>query len=233
MWIRILRWLAPALLLLANPAAGYGSTISITGGTAGTIPAGGPTPNDFIGPLFPGPSIGGFYGAELDITAPPGSQLRLDFFGAEAGFSNDFSLGITQLFSHIGNTSQIAANLNSPFGTFGSTILGLGLLAFHFDVNTHAGSVSDGANPDNSGHNLLSPNFFLTCNPFSGAPGAGGRTCDQVYAFLDDGGGSPFDPDYDDMLVRVTVTAVPEPATLALLGFGLFGGSLLAKRIRH
>ena len=231
---RIFRWLAPALLLLASPVAAFGTTLTIAGGTAGTIPAGGPTPNDFIGPLFAGPFIGGFYGSELDVTVPVGSLLRIDFFGGEASFTNQFDLLGPALFTHNPGTS-ISANLASPLGTSSSTILSLGplgRLAFRFDANGGATNVVDGANPDNSPHTLTVPNFFLTCNPFSGAPGAGGRNCDQVYAFLDDGGGSPFDPDYDDMLVRITVQAVPEPASLALLGIGLLGGSLLAKRLK-
>ena len=232
MRIWVLRWLPPALLLLGSPAVAYGSTITITGGTAGTIPVtvGG---NNFIAAsLFPGSSIGGFFGAGLNINVPAGSSLRLEFFGGEADFNDEFNLGATQLFAHTTGT-LISANLSSPLGTVSSTVLGLGLLAFHFDVHSDARSVFDGANPDNSAHTLQDPNFFLTCDPFSGVSGAGGRDCDQVYAFLDDGGGSPFDPDYDDMLVRVTVAAVPEPATLTLLGFGLLGGSLLVKKIKH
>jgi PEP-CTERM motif len=227
---RMLRWLAPAVLVLGIPAVGYATSITITGGTAGTIPAGSGL-NNFVGPLFAGPSIGGFYGAQLDFSAPPGSQLRLDFFGAEADFNNEFNLGAAQLFAHTPGT-LISLNLASPLGTFSTTLAGLGLLAFHFDVHSDTGSVFDGSNLDNSAHNLQVPNFFLTCNPFSSLAGAGGRNCDQVYAFLDDGGGQPFDPDYDDMLVRVTITAVPEPATLLMLGLGL-GGSFLARRIKH
>lgn len=39
-----------------------------------------------------------------------------------------------------------------------------------------------------------------------------------VYALLDDGA---TDDDYDDMIVRLTVTEVPEPTTLALAAAGM------------
>ena len=64
MRMRLLRWLAPALFVLAVPSMGYAGSITLSGGTAGTIPAGAGI-NDFIGAgqIFSGP-IGGFYGSQ-------------------------------------------------------------------------------------------------------------------------------------------------------------------------
>ena len=64
------------------------------------------------------------------------------------------------------------------------------------------------------------PNFFASCNPFGTSAGSGGRSCSTLYLFLDDGGAGP-DDNHDDFLVRMTLTSVPEPTTIGLLGLGL------------
>lgn len=90
-------------------------------------------------------------------------------------------------------------------------------------VNSGAGSLVNGSNPNDFGGAAGGANFFATCNPFSQAPGAGGISCKSVFLFLDDGGAGP-DDDHDDFLVRLSVTPIPEPATIftGTVGIGLF-----------
>jgi len=49
---------------------------------------------------------------------------------------------------------------------------------------------------------------------------------------LDLNGGTGGDRDYQDMIVRITIAQVPEPGSMALLGFGLLGLIATRKKIK-
>jgi hypothetical protein len=218
-------------LAMAGPAEA--APFTLIGGTAGTIPTSATTPNDFISTYFPGPQIGGFFGSQISFDFPLATAVLFEFFGAEAGYHNEFNLGSSELFDHPGGT-VMASGLGAPLATFLTTLAGSGMLPISFDVNVNGtpATVLNGTNPNDFGGAALGPNFFASCNPFGSTAGAGGTTCDALYLFLDDGGGGS-DNDHDDFLVRVTAitpTSAPEPATLGLLGAGLL---FLARSLRR
>ena len=121
-------------------APAEGGLILLSGGTAGVIPI-GTAIDDYIPALFPGPTIGGYFGTQIGFNVQEPSVLLIEFFGAEAGFPNRFNLAGTDLFDHPGGTSVLATGL-SPFS---------------FDVNVGAApkSVANGSNPDNSTGTLM------------------------------------------------------------------------------
>ena len=211
--------LASITFALGSPV--YAAPIILIGGQAGTIP-GTHANNNFIPGLFGGPQVGGYFGSQIQFNVPGATKLVIDFFGAEAGYVNNFVYSGSTVFTHSGGLN-IASSLGSPKATYSTTISGNGLLPFKFKVNSGAASVTNGSNPNDFAGLSLGPNFFASCNPFSQAAGAGGTSCNSVYLFLDDGGAGP-DDNHDDFLVRMSVASVPEPAAIfsGLIGLGLF-----------
>ena len=220
--------LAAGLAFSAAPAF---ANISIVGGTAGDIPTGSTQPNDFLQSPFMGMTglsnpLGGFFNAQLTGSAP---AYRYDFFGAEAGATNTFTVG-SEEFEHTGGAGGSS-------GTFTGYVLET-IIASTLDFTI--GTSQSGADPssvvnnddgtgNNDGDNPLTPdvetnftNFFVTFGDDSTKSG------DVVWVFFDDSGASD-DDNHDDMVVRIS--AVPLPAGVLLLGLGL--GGLAAYRRRQ
>jgi hypothetical protein len=183
------------------------SIVTTVGGSTGTEATGAAT-NDVIGSVF------GYFGAQLFADGP--LKVEYTYLGKEAGDTNSFLV--------LGNLQFSTATSN--YGDTASEIVSVpGLLNFAFGANQNTPSVINGFNPGASGV----PNFFISFYDQNGNLGAlSGNS--GVIAF--DDGGNPADADYDDLVVRFTVSAVPEPTTWAMMLLGFAAIGFLAYRRR-
>ena len=204
---RKLAFAVVAVAGLATPASAY---------TIGTIPG-----NSDV--LAPGTE--GYFGANLFLVGGP-ATITYSLYGAgwEAGAQNTFqfttSAGVINNFDSFGNVVVNQAN---------------GLLDFLFTTNLAVtpNSVVNGSNVPR-GSDI--PNFFVSFFAADGVTlGAFGSGTSGVIALDDSGGGNPADADYDDLVIKFTlsngfVAPVPEASTWAMMLIGFAGLGFLAYR---
>lgn len=200
---------AAAVIVLMGPAKA--SIVSVIGGSTGSLPANGTAAqNEVIGSVF------GYFGAQLFANGPV--KVEYAYLGNEAGNINTFFVLGNLTFSTASSQYEDAASATQPLA---------GLMNFAFGANQNTPSVTNGYN--SSGTDGV-PAFFISFYGKDNKLGALSGTS-GVIAF-DDGGGTGADGDYDDIVVRFNVTAVPEPTTWAMMLLGFAGIGLLAYRRR-
>lgn len=157
-------------------------------------------------------------GASLGVESE--GTITYYYYGKEAGYANVFSSGSLSYDTGYTPTTQ---NYFAAPKLIGSLDVGAGLLNFGFCAYSSPGH-SQGC-VTNAQNDLLSLGSLQSI-----AYSVSGNT---AWLFWDDSGAGP-DDNHDDMLIKAVFTpkAVPEPATLGLLGLGLLGTWVGSKRRR-
>jgi PEP-CTERM motif len=195
--------------------------VSTTTFSPTTVPLGGST-NEVLGP-----STDGLLGANLYLTTSGPVNITYTLIGYEAGFHNTFLVNGSDVFFGGGGTS---GTLGSPLAnTFTASMTVSGLLDFAFGANQTTPSVTNGSNPfTTTSTSTNQPNFFVSfydsLNQFSS-----NTSGNSGVIALDDSGAGP-DRDFDDLVIRFQVTAVPEPSTWAMMLLGFAGVGFMAYR---
>lgn len=166
--------------------------------------------NDF-GSQLTGAGVGGVYlGRSLGATGAAGDWISVDFFGAEAGYHNQFWAGGSLLINNLGNQAW------APRAS-GSFAASAGTLNFGFCAVTINTCLSNTANDGSYLVSTQSIGMWITPDT---------RT---AWLLWDDSGAN-VDDDRDDLIVRLTYHSVPEPGTLALMSLGLLGVAATRRR---
>ncbi len=222
----LIRTLLMAAAILSGVAASAAPVFTLAGG-ASIVDVG----NDFLwieGNITEG--------GTLQLSEP--GFVTVEYLGKEAGFvGTEFWFGSL---TSPGGTLVATTNTPPPFiegqtaaipfpppgivrglAPYLSPMVGAGTLPFFFRVPSNGDAIVE------NGHQATvdAPNdvgFWWRSET--------GGLGNEVYVLLDDGGGvtpgAPSDNDHDDMIMRLTVSAVPEPTTLTMLmaGLGLLAG---------
>ena len=205
---------AAAVALTVTTAANAAPTFTVTlTSNAYAIPVGvGNAGNDFSDPLK------NVYGLTYEalgalVSATEDGIVTFEYMGSESGYLDTFTGGSAVLTETSGGTEGLFDPGKEPTSSFIPGTDLTNLLQF-----TSSGGVS--AKPGQSGFAVYLPGYQDVGTTY---------TSDVIWLAYDDGGGGP-DDNHDDMIIRATIRAVPEPATWAMMVAGVAAVGLSMRR---
>lgn len=207
-----------ALALGTIPAAANAvAFFNISSGTSVAIPSN----NDFKANLN---GLGLFKYSDIrNISLVGTGRVTFEFLGAESGYNNSFKIGSQIFYTESANANRFV-NPNGPI-LFHTGIYNASTFKPSFFTASPLGAGQPG---NGNGFGIFSPTSIGNTTV-----GNNGFTATTIYFGFDDRTSHP-DKDFDDIIVRATVSAVPEPAIWGsmILGFGVIGGALRRRGTR-
>jgi hypothetical protein len=206
--------LSVAAVALASPAMAAG-VLQVTFPTTTLIPV----QNDFITQLA-GLGFDRYASTGANLTLLQASRIKFEFFGSESGYNDTFKTT---------GVGALTKTENTPFTAWGPVLIGTQL----FSAGSLAGKLNFSAFNPSGPQSLVQSatvgqigfGIFLKPRTLSGS------TSNVYWLGYDDNTVVNAD-NHDDMIIKLTVLPVPEPATWAMMigGMGIAGAAMRRRR---
>jgi len=208
------------LLISAAAIAMTSPAFAVFNVTFNNAPVAIPVANDFKTQLA-GFGLNSFATTGATVLLSSTSQIKFEFFGSESGYSDTFRA--------LGVDGTLTKSENTSFTPWGAQLIGTKT----FNAGSLAGLLNFsavGLNAQNATIGQQGFGIFYSSN--QRAPSLPINFSTNVLWFGYDDATTQGSDNHDDMIIRATIVAVPEPATWAMMvgGVGIAGMALRRRR---